>query len=153
MRCSFSSRAKRCLSSTKSVSIFFKTRVSREFKRGFCRFWQTLFETQQLLHTTMTDRSGSKVLKKTVQNSLMSRWQITGNSRHFILKAYTKSLAKRNFLSLFDDITELNLLMVYDKGAMQKRNKRFRERLSTIFFEIIKQKQCKYANLQLLQRA
>lgn len=42
-----------------------------------------------------------------------------GNSRHFILKAYTIPNKKDTYILSFDDITELNLLSLYDNNAVK----------------------------------
>jgi len=60
------------------------------------------------------------------------------NSRHFILKAYKVPQKEDIFILSFDDITELNLLVVYDKNAMQKEKQENQKKIIYNIFEIIK---------------
>lgn len=60
------------------------------------------------------------------------------NSRHFILKAYRVPQQDDTFILSFDDITELNLLVVYDRNAMQKEKQENQKKIIYNIFEIIK---------------
>ena len=60
------------------------------------------------------------------------------NSRHFILKAYKIPKKDDTYILSFDDITELNLLVVYDKSAMQKEKQESQRKIIYSIFEIIK---------------
>jgi len=60
------------------------------------------------------------------------------NSRHFILKAYKIPKKDDTYILSFDDITELNLLVVYDKSAMQKEKLENQRKIIFNIFEIIK---------------
>ncbi|MDQ1264616.1 MAG: hypothetical protein QG559_1617 [Campylobacterota bacterium] len=60
------------------------------------------------------------------------------NSRHFILKAYKIPQKEDTYILSFDDITELNLLVVYDKNAMQKEKQESQKKIIYSIFEIIK---------------
>ncbi|MDD3854995.1 response regulator [Sulfurimonas sp.] len=61
-----------------------------------------------------------------------------GSSRHFILKAYKIPKKEETFILSFDDITELNLLAVYDKNAMQQEKQKNQKKIIYNIFEIIK---------------
>lgn len=59
------------------------------------------------------------------------------NSRHFILKAYKIPKKDDTYILSFDDITELNLLVVYDKSAMQKEKIENQRKIIYKIFEAI----------------
>jgi len=61
-----------------------------------------------------------------------------GNSRHFILKAYEVTDKKNYFVLSFDDITELNLLAIYDKNAVENEDKIKEKETIRNLLEIIK---------------
>lgn len=61
-----------------------------------------------------------------------------GNSRHFILKAYKIPDKKETYIISFDDITDLNLLIIYDKGAMKQEKQESQKKIIYGVLEIIK---------------
>lgn len=59
-------------------------------------------------------------------------------SRHFILKAYKIPNKEDTYILSFDDITELNLLVIYDKNSMKKEKQENQKKTIFDIFEIIK---------------
>lgn len=59
-------------------------------------------------------------------------------SRHFILKAYKIPKNDDTYILSFDDITDLNLLMVYDKNAMQREKQENQKKIIYDIFKVIK---------------
>ncbi len=64
-----------------------------------------------------------------------------GKSRHFILKAYPVPNKENFFILSFDDITELNLLAIYDKDAIKNEDKASEKKTIINLLDIIKRNQ------------
>lgn len=61
-----------------------------------------------------------------------------GASRHFILKAYKIPDKEETYIISFDDITDLNLLIMYDKDAMKQEKQESQKKIIYGVLEIIK---------------
>ncbi|OHE10095.1 MAG: hypothetical protein A2513_08340 [Sulfurimonas sp. RIFOXYD12_FULL_33_39] len=61
-----------------------------------------------------------------------------GNSRHFILKAYKIPDKEETYILSFDDITDLNLLVIYDKEAMKQEKQESQKKIIYGVLEIVK---------------
>jgi len=117
---------------------FFQKESFEEFSEIFADFGTLFLKHNNFLYSHQSGEwlkrlkeSGSKLFNVKMADS-------GGNSRHFILKAYKIPKKEDTFILSFDDITELNLLMVYDKGAMQKEKQENQKKIILDIFEIIK---------------
>lgn len=59
-------------------------------------------------------------------------------SRHFVLKAYKIPDKEETYILSFDDITDLNLLVMYDKDAMKREEQKSQQKIIYGVLEIIK---------------
>lgn len=61
-----------------------------------------------------------------------------GISRHFILKAYKIPEKEETYILSFDDITDLNLLIIYDKEAMKNEKQESQRKIIYGVLEVVK---------------
>lgn len=117
---------------------FFQKESLEEFRGMFADFGKLFLKHNNFLY----DYEGVRWLKNAKEsNSKLFNVKMAdsdGNSRHFILKAYKIPKKEDTFILSFDDITELNLLIVYDKGAMQREKQESQKKIICNIFEIIK---------------
>lgn len=117
---------------------FFQKESLEEFREMFADFGKLFLKHNNFLY----NHDGIEWLRSAKENNSklfnVKMADIEGNSRHFILKAYKIPSKENTFILSFDDITELNLLMVYDKGAMQKEKQEIQRKIIYNIFDIIK---------------
>jgi CheY-like chemotaxis protein len=61
-----------------------------------------------------------------------------GNSKHFVLKAYKIPDKDETYILSFDDITDLNLLVIYDKEAMKHEKQESQKKIIYGVLEVLK---------------
>lgn len=117
---------------------FFQKESLEDFKEVFADFGKLFLKHNNFLYNhdniewlKSVKESSSKLFNVKMADS-------EGNSRHFILKAYKIPSKENTFILSLDDITELNLLVVYDKNAMQKEKQENQKKIIYSIFEIIK---------------
>ncbi|MDK9694434.1 MAG: response regulator [Sulfurimonas sp.] len=117
---------------------FFQKESLEDFRAIFADFGTLFLKHNNFLY----NHGGVEWLKSAKENSSklfnVKMADSDANSRHFILKAYKIPNKDDTFILSFDDITELNLLVVYDKGAMQKEKQESQKKIICNIFEIIK---------------
>ncbi|MDD2652168.1 MAG: response regulator transcription factor [Sulfurimonas sp.] len=117
---------------------FFQKGSLEEFREIFADFGKLFLKHNNFLY----NYEGMEWLKSAKEsNSKLFNVKMAdseGESRHFILKAYKIPKKEDTFILSFDDITELNLLIVYDKGAVQKEKQENQKKIIHNIFEIIK---------------
>jgi len=120
---------------------FFGQKNIDEFKKFF-----TSFGTLLLKHNNFLYNQEKIEWLSLIQENMGKLFNVKiadkeNESRHFILKAYDVP-KKENFCILsFDDITELNLLAVYDKDAVKNENRENEKKTILNLFKIIKRNQ------------
>lgn len=122
---------KKCLDFFQKESLEDFKEVFADFGKLFLKHNNFLYNHENIEWLKSVKESGSKLFNVKMADS-------EGNSRHFILKAYKIPSKENTFILSLDDITELNLLVVYDKNAMQKEKQENQKKIIYSIFEIIK---------------
>jgi len=117
---------------------FFSQESTESFKEFFVNFDEMLLKHNSFLY----NHDNVDWLKSVKENSgKLFNVKIAdkeNNSRHFILKAYKIPDKENVFILSFDDITELNLLVIYDKNAMQQEKHENQKKIIYNILEVIK---------------
>ncbi|PNV84424.1 MAG: hypothetical protein C0627_01075 [Sulfurimonas sp.] len=117
---------------------FFSQESLESFREFFLNFDKLFLEHNNFLYNH-DDIDWLKVAKENSPKLFNVKMaDKDGSSRHFILKAYQIPKKEETFILSFDDITELNLLAVYDKNAMQEESLENKKKIIYNVFEIIK---------------
>ena len=120
---------------------FFAQENTTSFKELFQSFGKLILKHNNFLY----NQEGIEWLS-TAQKNMGKLFNVKianqdGESRHFILKAYEIPKKEDYCILSFDDITELNLLGVYDKDAVENESKENEQKSIFNLFEIVKRNQ------------
>lgn len=131
-------KADEVLIANKKVLDFFVQDSLESFREFFKTFGSLLLKHNNFLY----NRNDVEWLS-TVKNNSPKLFNVKiadkeGNSRHFILKAYKIADKDDTFILSFDDITELNLLSIYDKNATKVEKQEAQKKTIYNILEIIK---------------
>ncbi len=120
---------------------FFELKNINEFKKFFTSFGSLLLKHNNFLYNqdeiewlSVLQANMGKLFNVKIADK-------EHESRHFILKAYGVPKKEDFCILSFDDITELNLLAVYDKDAVKNENKENEKKTILNLFKIIKRNQ------------
>lgn len=122
---------KKCLDFFQKESLEDFKEVFADFSKLFLKHNNFLYNQDDINSIERAKGSDGKLFNVKMADS-------EGNSRHFILKAYKIPSKENTFILSLDDITELNLLVVYDRSAMQKEKQENQKKIIYSIFEIIK---------------
>ena len=120
---------------------FFAQENTSSFKKLFQSFDKLILKHNNFLY----NQEGIEWLS-TAQKNMGKLFNVkianqNGESRHFILKAYEIPKKEDYCILSFDDITELNLLGVYDKDAVENESKENEQKSIFNLFKIVKRNQ------------
>jgi len=120
---------------------FFNKKSITEFKNFFKSFDSCLLTHNNFLY----NQEGIEWLN-VVQSNMGKLFNVKiankeQESRHFILKSYDVPQKKGFNILSFDDITELNLLSVYDKDAVKNEDREKEQSTIINLFKIVKRNQ------------
>ena len=120
---------------------FFAKENTASFKELFQSFGELILKHNNFLYNqegiewlSMAQKNMGKLFNVKIANQ-------DGESRHFILKAYEIPKKEEYCILSFDDITELNLLGVYDKDAVENESKENEQKSIFNLFKIVKRNQ------------
>lgn len=126
------------LIANKKTLEFFSQESLGEFKKFFINF-----DKQILKHNNFLYNHGDVDWLSSVKENSGKLFNVKiadkdGVSRHFILKAYKVPDKDETYILSFDDITDLNLLVIYDKEAMKHEKQESQKKIIYGVLEVIK---------------
>ena len=115
---------------------------SQESLDGFKEFFVT-FDKQILKHNNFLYNHDDIDWLESAKDSSAKLFNVkiadkNNISRHFILKAYKIPDKDETYILSFDDITDLNLLIIYDKEAMKQEKQESQKKIIYGVLEVVK---------------
>nr|WP_321266292.1 response regulator [uncultured Sulfurimonas sp.] len=125
------------IANKKSLEFFSQENIE-DFKEFFKEFDKQILKHNNFLYNHDDIEWLSTIKENTGKLFNVKMADANDNSRHFVLKAYKIPDKDDTYILSFDDITDLNLLVIYDKEAMKNEKQESQKKIIYGVLEVIK---------------